>query len=97
MPSFDACLDRMGEAHGRIDNGVVVSRSELGRREELEAVCIQQNLLRNDLLKEFPTALQKRDGAVGFPDMIVGFVGLQDRDDLGVAPWMVAQCDRRIE
>jgi len=40
MSSFNACLDRMGEAHGCVHHRVVVSQSKLGWREELEAVCI---------------------------------------------------------
>jgi len=45
---------------------MVITGSELGRREDVVEVDVVKDTLSDDFLKEFPAALQKGNGAVSF-------------------------------
>jgi hypothetical protein len=78
----------MGDSHCGIYCAAVVSGSELVSRYKGIKVDIRKEASHDDLLQEFPNAIQEADGPEGFWGRVVQFVGFGDDDNVGIMPWM---------
>ena len=63
----------------------------------MEAVCVEQNALGNNLLQELAAALKEGDRPVGLAYAVVGFVWFGNWDHLSISPGMMAHCGGRVE